>query len=72
MKMKKYLKTSVAFLMAASCLMASGCDFVNKFLPGKEENPSKEEPAAVIGDMLTQETDYTVVIPSNYTKTEEY
>ena len=64
MKSKKYFALALSFLLAASCVL-TGCK-------KKKEAVEEEKIPAVICDMLTQDTDYTVVIPSNYTATEEY
>lgn len=58
---KKIFALILSLLLVCQCLAFIGC--------GEEEN--LKEPA-VICDMLAQQTPYEVVIPSNYTKTEEY
>lgn len=62
---RKYIAWILSLLMTGQCLLIAGC---------KEKTPATDTPKepAVICDMLTQATDYTVVIPSDYTKTEEY
>lgn len=62
MKKRNYIALILSLLMTSSCALASGC----------KENADVPKEETVICDMLTQPTDYTVVIPSDYTKTEEY
>ena len=63
MKRKNYIALILSLVTAGACLFTACKE--------TEEDSTIKEPA-LICDMLTQNTDYTVVIPSDYTKTEEY
>ncbi len=65
MKRKNGIALVLSLLLVGSCLLGSGCSFTT------ESSSTAKEPE-VICDMLSQSTDYVVVIPADYTKTEEY